>query len=221
MTEQTEPGAAAVVPATPAVKDQAPAGTATVNPVEAVEKAALKDQLVEDSSFLDTLTPEQRRSAEAWNKSQRSKAVNDALKTKTEKGEYLTSEQVEDKMRRMFTEANERAELRIRAREGFYRNLAENGIVPGTPDEELFNKELQTGIYNMEKLGEKAVVERIAKAAGAGRHKVASAPEQRSTVLGTSGVSLKDLGEKADGKHPTGSAVIDDARAMLANLKPQ
>lgn len=219
MTEETKEGAA-VTPATSAAGDQAPKGAATVDPIAAVENAATKEQRTTDSSFLDTLTPEQRRAAEKYIESRNSRAVNDALKTKTEKGEYMTADMVEARMRRFAVEERELYERKLQAREAYYSHLAENGILPGTPDYTAFEAEFKSGAYNPDAMGRKDVVERIAKNAGVGRFKPATNVDTRSPYLGTSGVSLKDL--QANKAAPgTGDKMLDDAMELLKQHKPQ
>lgn len=105
MSDQAKEGTA-VDPAAQVAKDQVVSGADVVDPVTAVERAAVKDQRV-DSSILDSLETEKRKAVERYVESQRSKAVNEALKSKTEKGEYMTAEQVEAKMRRMLSEERE------------------------------------------------------------------------------------------------------------------
>lgn len=217
MTETTQE-AAAVTPAASAEQDQAAKGAQKVDPLTAVENAATKEQRT-DSSFLDTLTPEQRRAAEKYIESRNSKAINEALKSKTEKGEYLTSEQVEAKMRRMMVEERESFQKKLEGREAFYNHLAEYGIVPGTPDYAGFETEFKSGAYNPDAIGRKEVVERIARIAGVGRFRKQVDLDTKSPYLGTAGVSLKTLqDQKTTGT--TGDKMLDDAREMLNKVRP-
>lgn len=220
MTETTQEGAALATPAAPAAKDQASSGAPKVDPLEAVENAALREQRI-DSSFLDSLDPERRKAAEKYVESQKSKAVNEALKSKTEKGEYLTHAQVEDKMRRMLTEERERSDKRVAAREQYYNHLAEFGVLPGTADYVEFQKEFQSGAYNAEAIDRKEVVERIVKNAGVGKFRqAADRANANSPYLGTGGVPLKAVADQAAGKTATGNKLLDDARELLARVKP-
>lgn len=219
MSEETKTDAAAD-PVVQAEKDQAAKGAETVDPLKAVENAALKDQRF-DSSFLDSLPAELRSKAEKWNESQKSKAVNEALKSKVEKGEYVTLEQAEAMARRVVKEQAERTQVILDAREQFYSNLAEYGVLPGTPDFEGFQKEFKSGAYNPEAVGRKDVVERIAKNAGVGRFRKGPDLDTRSPYLGTSGVSLKDIQSQKEGKTGTGDKFLDDAMEMLSRQKPK
>jgi hypothetical protein len=220
MTETTQEGAAFATPAAPAAKDHASSGAQRVDPLEAVENAALREQRI-DSSFLDSLEPDRRKAAEKYVEAQKSKAVNDALKSKTDKGEYLTHDQVEDKMRRMLAEERERSDKRVAAREKFYNNLATNGVLPGTEDYAAFTAEAQTGAYNQEAFDRPDVIERIVRAAGVGKfRKSAEVGGSGSPYLGTGGVPLKAIADQAAGKTSTGNKLLDDARELLTKMKP-
>lgn len=207
-------------PESSAAPDQATKGAKKVDPLAAVEAAATKELQSSDPSFLDSLPPEQRRAVEKWGESRASKAVNDALRTKAEKGEIFSVDDVKAEITRALKSERERTETIIKARESFYQNLAACGITPGTQDYDAFTKEMNSGVYNLEAIGKRDMVERVAKAAQVGKFKPAEPkPEKESRYsLTPAGVSLKDINEQSGKGKPvlSGNKILDDARAMLA-----
>lgn len=98
-----------------------------VDPAQAVEAQAAETQ--RQLRSLDDLDPEAKRIAEAH----ASRAVNEALRSKQEKGDFVSRAEMERVLQQEREAVVQEMTARENARDSLYENLHEHGISPGTP----------------------------------------------------------------------------------------
>lgn len=150
-----------------------------------VQEAAGKQQREAQRVSLDSFkTPEDRELAKAY----AARAINEQREKALKEGKLFTPEAVEALIRDQFKIRDAEAEARVKYRE----HLVDLGIRTGTPDFEAFVKEANSGFYDKSKLGERALVERIAQAAKVGQFKPKETmPEGGKPYLPSGGVSVR------------------------------
>lgn len=209
MSEQLESGAAAATQVTPAAGDQPTSGAPKVDLEAEVAKAAAKaERDARNRASLDLIdNPEHRKIAERLV----SQGINDYRK-KLEEGkdeEFMRKSDVERTMRDFAKSLKAEAA----AVEQFRDHMADMGIKRGSDDWASFEKELGTGFYDKAKLGDRALVERIARAAQVGQFRpVREVPQGGIPFTPSTGTALKP------GEGGKGHQMADDEVSAVVSM---